>query len=78
MTQASLKKLKDQFTMVSIRGTSSAGLDCDKEWELAYLACEQWLSSPNRMKGLTGGCQTIDDCARGWVSAQCRGNPVIY
>ena len=63
--------------------------DCSKEWELARQICQDLLSQPNpsdsrrrartkakNMKGLTGGYKNVEDCARGYVSERCGGNPV--
>lgn len=64
--------------MVTIRITTLNDADCEMEWELAYLDCEQWLSEPNPAKGVTGGCSSVHDCAKGLVSELCGGNSVSY
>ena len=34
------------------------------------------LSRRNPPRGLTGGYKNIEDCARGFVTEECGGNPV--
>jgi hypothetical protein len=50
--------------------------DCAKEWEEARQTCAELLSRPNPPRGLTGGYRDIENCARGFVSEECRGNPI--
>ena len=50
--------------------------DCDKEWEAARATCRELLSRRNPPRGLTGGYKNIEDCARGFVTEECGGNPV--
>jgi YD repeat-containing protein len=52
--------------------------DCDKEWEAARETCRELLSRRNPPRGLTGGYKNIEDCARGFVTEECGGNPVDY
>jgi len=48
--------------------------ECDKEWERARKTCADALAKPNPDRGLTGGYDNIEDCARGLVSEECGGN----
>jgi RHS repeat-associated protein len=52
--------------------------ECDEEWNQAYQICRDLLSKPNPPGGLTGGYKNLEDCARGFVSEDCGGNPVDY
>ena len=52
--------------------------DCDEEWKVARDYCEQLLSMPNPPRGQTGGYTNINDCARGFVSEECGGNPIDW
>lgn len=52
--------------------------DCDEEWREAYRICADLLSRPNPPRGLTGGYKNIHDCARGFVSEECGGNPIDW
>jgi hypothetical protein len=53
-------------------------VDCAMEWTAAYLRCAELLSQPNPPRGLTGGYKSIAECARGFVSEECGGNPVSW
>jgi hypothetical protein len=48
--------------------------DCQKEWSDARDQCVDMLTGPNPPRGVTGGYQSIDECARGLVSEKCGGN----
>jgi len=50
--------------------------NCQNEWAEARESCAKWLSSPNPPRGLTGGYQDIESCAKGHVSQACGGNAV--
>jgi len=52
--------------------------DCEAEWKAAREICRELLSRPNPPRRLTGGYKNIEDCARGFVSEACGGNPVDY
>ena len=52
--------------------------DCDRELAIAKFICEELLASNSPLKGVTGGCASIYDCARGLVSELCGGNVVIH
>jgi hypothetical protein len=49
---------------------------CEQEWAQARQICANLLMQPNPPRGLTGGYSDIDNCARGFVSERCGGNPV--
>ena len=49
---------------------------CEKEWADAIAYCIELLDMPDPQRGLTGGHTTVHGCAKGFVSARCRGNPV--
>lgn len=51
---------------------------CDEEWEQARETCRELLSRPHPPRGLTGGYDNIEDCARGFVSEECGGNPIDW
>lgn len=55
-----------------------AGDDCDREWAIAKLICEELLSSQSPPTGITGRCTSVYDCARGLVSERCGGNVVAH
>ena len=50
--------------------------DCVQEWADAYERCRTLLTMPNPPRSLTGGYRSLRDCAKGFVSARCGGNPV--
>jgi RHS repeat-associated protein len=52
--------------------------DCEAEWKAAREICRELLSRPNPPRRLTGGYKNIEDCARGFVSEACGGNPVDW
>jgi hypothetical protein len=52
------------------------GRECEQEWQEAYQTCRDLLSQPNPPRGLTGGYSDLENCARGFVSEACGGNPV--
>ncbi len=49
---------------------------CEQEWARAREICSALLMVPNPPRGLSGGYSDIDNCARGFVSERCGGNPV--
>ena len=49
---------------------------CDKELGGCLSAMPEMPSGRNSPTGVTGGYQTLYDCARGLVSARCGGNPI--
>jgi len=49
---------------------------CAEEWAFARGHCEDILALPNPPRGLTGGYADVENCARGFVSEACGGNPV--
>lgn len=63
------------------RGVSGGGgnrndPDCEKEWAEARRICADELSRPFPRRTRTGGHLSIEDCARGWVTEECGGNPL--
>lgn len=54
------------------------GRECEKEWEEAYATCRELLSQPHPPRGLTGGYNDLEKCARGFVSEECGGNPMDW
>ena len=53
--------------------------DCKKEWQAARLICLDMIRRGARTRGrrgITGGYQEVEDCARGLVSVRCGGNAV--
>ena len=52
--------------------------ECAEEWDAAYLICAELLAQPNPPRRLTGGYRNLADCARGFVSERCGGNPISY
>jgi RHS repeat-associated protein len=53
---------------------------CDQEWADAIARCEEYINNPNTPPGLTGSKDGVPytnvmDCARGFVSEKCGGNP---
>ena len=48
--------------------------DCMEEWRDARELCAREMSKPNPSRGITGGAETIEECARGHVSERCGGN----
>ena len=51
--------------------------ECRQEWQDARELCAEELSKPNPSRGITGGHETIDECARGHVSERCGGNVYV-
>ena len=52
---------------------------CNREWEEAFRTCRELLSKPSPdRRGRTGGHANLYDCARGFVSEACGGNPVDW
>jgi hypothetical protein len=49
---------------------------CAEEWAWARGHCAGLLELPNPPLGLTGGYTDVENCARGFVSADCGGNTV--
>jgi RHS repeat-associated protein len=60
----------------STANEGNKGRECEKEWEEAYEMCRELLSRPHPPRGLTGGYGDLENCARGFVSEACGGNPV--
>ena len=54
------------------------GRRCREEWDEAYEICRKLLSQPHPPRGLTGGYTDLENCARGFVSEECGGNPVSH
>jgi hypothetical protein len=56
--------------------------ECDEQWQAARKICAEMLSAPKHLRRetarLRGGYDNIEDCARGFVSEDCGGNPVDY
>jgi RHS repeat-associated protein len=53
--------------------------DCEAEWNDAYATCEELINNPTPTnRKLAGGYNNLSDCARGFVSEACGGNPVNY
>jgi RHS repeat-associated protein len=50
--------------------------DCEQEWKDAYEICRKLLSQPHPPRSMTGGYTDLANCARGFVSEACGGNPV--
>lgn len=50
--------------------------NCAQEWQEAREYCRQLI--PLGHSGLTGGYGDIENCARGFVTAECGGNPIDY
>jgi hypothetical protein len=57
--------------------SSEMSKECLKEWEWAEKKCIELLSSPNPPRRLTGGYLSTKECARGFVSQECKGNKVV-
>jgi RHS repeat-associated protein len=57
-------------------GEDRNGPGCKEEWAEARRDCEKELSKPYPNRGFTGGHRSVEDCARGLVSARCGGNGV--
>ena len=49
---------------------------CKEQWDKAFDICLELFEQPNPPRSLTGGYTNLRDCARGFVSAECGGNPV--
>jgi len=49
---------------------------CEQEWARAREICSALLMAPNPPRGQTGGYSDINNCARGFASERCGGNPV--
>ncbi len=49
---------------------------CEKEWDDAVKRCQKLLSQPYPSRRQTGGHHNLMDCARGFVSEECGGNPI--
>jgi RHS repeat-associated protein len=50
--------------------------DCEQEWAEALEDCEEYINNPQKYpRGYTGGHTNALDCAKGWVSEECGGNP---
>jgi len=71
------------FCRRMMSGTGDGGGDrngpgCKEEWAEARRDCERELSkpNPNPNRRFTGGHRSVEDCARGLVSARCGGNGV--
>ena len=56
--------------------TPSEEEDCREQWEWARNHCRKLLAKPNPPKSQTGGHSNVEDCARGFVSEKCGGNPI--
>lgn len=60
------------------------GRDCGEEWDEAYKLCRELVKgyggsdlAPWRTrKNMAGWHSNLDDCARGFVSEECGGNPI--
>ena len=52
--------------------------NCDEEWQNAEERCAEELAKRSPNRSFTGGYKTIFECARGYVSVQCGGNPIDY
>lgn len=50
--------------------------ECRREWEEARKLCIDMLQSNNPPRGVTGGYQTVEKCAKGLVSMRCGGNSI--
>lgn len=48
--------------------------DCQQQWSDARDQCIDKLTGPNPPRGVTGGYNQIEECARGLVSEACGGN----
>lgn len=68
-TASSRESLRSDQSVSGLRG-------CAKEWREARADCIDLLSSANPARGLTGGYDNVEDCARGFVSERCVGNKV--
>jgi uncharacterized protein RhaS with RHS repeats len=52
---------------------------CAREWEDAFRTCRELLSTPGpSRRRLTGGYTNLYDCARGFVTEECGGNPIDW
>lgn len=51
---------------------------CQEEWDDARRKCRNLLTSQNPSRRLTGGYTDLEDCARGFVTEQCGGNPIDW
>jgi len=70
----SLDKTIRHFRSQSGYGEDADSPECRQEWQDARELCARELSKPNPSRGITGGHDTIEECARGHVSERCRGN----
>ncbi|MBK9263163.1 MAG: hypothetical protein IPM54_25585 [Polyangiaceae bacterium] len=54
--------------------------ECEEEWRRARKTCRELLKIPGRKpaRGLTGGHNEVENCARGFVTEACGGNPVEW
>jgi RHS repeat-associated protein len=59
-------------------GSGGGAEDCEKQWDEARERCRKMLCQRNPPRGLTGGHNKVEECARGYVSEACGGNPVDY
>jgi hypothetical protein len=57
--------------------SSEMSKECLEEWEWAFKKCNELLSSPNPPRRLTGGYLSTKECAKGFVSQECKGNEVV-
>jgi len=60
----------------NLPGSRGRDADCDEEWREAYRICEELLARGGGSPKMTGGYTNRYDCARGFVSERCGGNPV--
>jgi len=54
--------------------SASDSPECQEEWKEARADCAKELAKPNPSRGITGGYNNVEDCARGLVSEKCGGN----
>jgi hypothetical protein len=52
--------------------------ECDEEWREAYMKCHDEVYGPDPPRGWNGRPITLEQCARGRVTADCGGNPVEH
>jgi hypothetical protein len=70
----SLDKTIGHFRSRSGYAEDADSPECRQEWQDARELCAKEFSKPNPSRGITGGHDSIEDCARGHVSERCGGN----
>jgi YD repeat-containing protein len=69
----------------ALKAPASTEEDCDEEWETAREICRDLMSNPLKPGGRGNNTRlrgkryySLDECARGYVTEECGGNPIDW